>query len=296
MKLLVVYNPFSGNNRARKLLPKIKKLLISKSFKFDLFFTDYPQHGLKVVRDADFKNYDGLVAAGGDGTLFEIVNGYFQNQSSKRVPIGIIPIGTGNAFVRDLGLESDHWADAIEIISQNKSKKIDVGQFETQNKVLYFLNVLGLGFVSEVIKTTNKLKLFGNFAYTLSVFLRIMTLKNYYIKIAIDGKTLERDNLLVEISNTRYTSNFLMAPNAKVDDGLLDVTLFSHLSRLKLIHSFPKIFTGEHVNMDEVETFQAKHINIATDSPKVLSPDGELTGFTPVDVRCLHQAIDVFWK
>ncbi len=224
MKLLVVYNPFSGNNRARKLLPKIKKSLISKSFKFDLFFTDYPQHGLKVVRDADFNNYDGLVVAGGDGTLFETINGYFQNQSSKRIPIGIIPIGTGNAFVRDLGLEGDCWADAIEIISHNKTKKIDVGQFETQNKVFYFLNVLGLGFVSEVIKTTNNLKLFGNFAYTLSVFLRIIALKDYHLKITIDGKKLERDNLLVEISNTRYTSNFLMAPKAKIDDGVLDVT------------------------------------------------------------------------
>ncbi len=82
-----------------------------------------------------------LVVAGGDGTLFEVVNGYFQNQSSERIPIGIIPIGTGNAFVRDLGLDGDCWADTIEIISHNKTKKIDVGQFKTQNKVFYFLNV-----------------------------------------------------------------------------------------------------------------------------------------------------------
>ena len=87
-----------------------------------------------------------------------------------------------------------------------------------------------------------------------------------------------------------------MAPEAKIDDGLLDVTLLGKLSRRRLLHCFPKLFTGEHVFLEEVETFQAKHISITTDIPKVLTPDGELVGITPVEVECLHQAVEVFWK
>ena len=100
----------------------------------------------------------------------------------------------------------------------------------------------------------------------------------------------------MEISNTRYTANFLMAPAAKIDDGLLDITLLNKVNRRKLLQSFPTIFTGEHIHLDEVETFQAEKIKVESQVPKVLTPDGELVGITPVEVECLHKAIRVFWK
>ena len=112
----------------------------------------------------------------------------------------------------------------------------------------------------------------------------------------IDGKTIERENIFVEISNTRYTSNFLMAPDAEIDDGFLDVTLLGKMTRKRMLQCFPKIFTGEHVQFDEVETFKAKRMRVETNIPKVLTPDGELVGITPVEVECLHRAIEVFWK
>ena len=114
--------------------------------------------------------------------------------------------------------------------------------------------------------------------------------------IELDGITLERENIFVEISNTRYTSNFLMAPNAKFDDGVFDVTLLGKLNRRGLIKKLPTVFTGEHVHLDEVETFTAKQIHINTDTPKVLTPDGEVIGNTPVHIRCLHHAVEVFGR
>ena len=85
-----------------------------------------------------------------------------------------------------------------------------------------------------------------------------------------------------------------MAPDAKIDDGLLDVVLLKKLQRRRLLKCLPKIFTGEHVLLDEVEYFQAKSIKIETNVPKVLTPDGELFGTTPIEVECLQQAVDVF--
>ena len=116
------------------------------------------------------------------------------------------------------------------------------------------------------------------------------------MKIYLDDNLIERACTFIEVSNTRYTSNFLMAPAAKIDDGLFDITIAGQFGRLKLLQSFPKIFTGEHINLEEVETYQAKKIKIESEISKVLTPDGELVGITPVEINCLPKAIEVFWK
>jgi diacylglycerol kinase (ATP) len=296
MKVLLIYNPFAGHGRAKKILPQVEEHLTKNAIEFDLQLTDYPEHGIEIVKNADFNKYDGLIAAGGDGTLFEVINGYYQNYSKTRIPIGVLPVGTGNAFARDLEMHSHNWQEAIKIISLNKPRKVDVGKFTTHGQTYYFLNILGLGFVADVTATAKKLKSLGNVSYSLGVLFRMLALKAFKLTIDIDGKKLKRDNVFVEISNTTYTSNFYMAPNAKIDDGLLDVTLLGKVSRIGLLKAFPKVFTGEHINLKEVETFTAKKIRIEAVPPKVLTPDGELLGLTPVEVECLHQDVEVFWK
>jgi diacylglycerol kinase (ATP) len=296
MKLLVVYNPHAGHDRAGKILPDVKKGFEEKGISAEWFVTERLGHAVELVREADFSRYDALIVAGGDGTLFEAVNGLFQNRSSRKIPMGILPVGTGNAFARDIGLMGLSWPEALDVIALKQSQKVDAGRFQTEGKEYYFLNILGLGFVADVVDVAHRLKWMGNFSYTAGVFYRTVFLKSHHLKIEADGKTMERENVFVEISNTRYTSNFLMAPGAKIDDGLLDVTLLSKLSRRRLLACFPKIFTGEHIRMPEVEQFQAKNIRIETDAPKVLTPDGELTGKTPIQVECLKQAVEVYCK
>jgi len=296
MKVLLIYNPQAGHGRAGKMLPEAEAAFNEKGITFDLQKTDYPEHAVEIVSRTDFAQYDGLVAAGGDGTLFETINGYYKNKSRNRIPLGLLPVGTGNAFARDLDMTSKGWHEAVDIIAARKPRKVDVGKFTTHGQDYYFLNILGLGFVADVGETAHKLKVFGNIAYTFGVLYRTIFLKSARLSFEIDGKVFESDSTFVEISNTRYTANFLMAPDAKIDDGLLDVTLAKKFSRTRLLQCFPKIFTGEHVHLDEVETFQARHIKISSNEPKVLSPDGELLGITPVEVECLKQDIEVFWK
>jgi len=296
MKVLLVYNPFAGHGRAQKILPEVEAYFLEKEIEFELRTTDYHEHGIEIVANADLSQYDGVIAAGGDGTLFEVINGYFRNESKKRIPLGVLPVGTGNAFARDLDLHNTHWKDAVDVIALQSARKVDVGRFTSHGESFYFLNILGLGFVADVTAIAHKLKFLGNLSYTLGVFQKTIFLNSYRLTITIDGETYVRDNIFVEISNTRWTSNFLMAPSAEIDDGFLDVTLLGKLGRIKLLKSFPKIFTGEHIYIDEVETFKAKEIKVETAVPKVLTPDGELLGITPIEVKCLHQTIEVFWR
>jgi YegS/Rv2252/BmrU family lipid kinase len=294
MRIIIVYNPQAAHGRTKKILPRVNALFEEKGIDVDIHMTQYPKNGIEIVKEINFAEYDGIIAAGGDGTLFEVINGYFLNPGKKRIPIGILPIGTGNAFAKDLYVDSSKWEDAVDVISLNRPKKVDVGRVKTQGKEFYYMNILGLGFVSDVTKTAYRLKFFGNISYTLGVLYQTAFLNPHQLTIELDGKKLTRENIFVEISNTRYTSNFFMAPAAKIDDGFLDVTLLKKTTRRKLLKAFPKVFTGEHVNLDIVETFKARHIKIATDIPKVLTPDGEIFGETPLEIDCLEKAVEIF--
>lgn len=294
MKILLVYNPAAGNGKADKLLPQIRRRFNERKISFELLTTSSPGHAVDLVKDTDLSGYDGVVAAGGDGTMFEVLNGYYLNRGKNKPPFGILPVGTGNAFVKDIGLKSGDWKSAIDMIADNKIREVDVARFKTDGNVYYYLNIIGLGFVADVNKLAQKLKFLGNFSYTVGVLDKIIFLGSYKVFIEIDGKKIERENIFVEVSNTRYTSNFLMAPTAEIDDGYLDVVLLNKTSRRRMLQCLPKIFTGEHVTMGEVETFKAKKISIKTEVPKDLTPDGEMFGSTPLEIECLHRDIKVF--
>ncbi len=296
MKQLIIFNPWAGHGYAGKTLPKIEAYLKEIDLPYDILLTTHQGHGIELTQSADFSQYDGIIAAGGDGTLFEVINGYYRNSSSVRLPLGVLPVGTGNAFVRDMNLHDHDWQPALDVIKAGQTRKFDVGHFTTEGQTWYYLNILGLGLVADIGATAKKLKILGNISYTLGSLYHILKLKPFQIKLQIDDQVIERENVFVEISNTRYTANFLMAPAAKTDDGLLDVTILGPKGRIGLIRSFPRIITGDHIYMKEVETFQASHIRVETNIPKILTPDGELMGSSPIDVHCLKQAIDVYWK
>lgn len=294
MHVLLVYNPCAANGRAARVLSRVRELFSTGGVDPEVVLTKAPGHATRIVRDAELSRFDGVVAAGGDGTLFEVVNGYFENRGERRPPLGVLPVGTGNAFSRDIGLGTGAVEAAVDLISRGHHRPIDVGRFTTGGQTHHFLNILGLGFVSDVGERASRLKKIGNLSYTVGVLLELVSLSSYRLTIEIDGEVLERENIFCEISNTRFTSNFLMAPTASIDDGLLDVTLLGNASRTRLLKCFPRIFTGEHIHLDEVETFKAKKIRIDTTQAKVLAPDGEVFGSTPVEVECLHRSLKVF--
>ncbi len=140
------------------------------------------------VAAADLSRFDGLLAAGGDGTLFEVLNGLYRLDRASRVPLGVIPVGTGNAFARDLGLMPGDWKKAVDLVQAGSIKAVDVGRVATPSDTYYFLNIVGAGLPVDAMKTAGKLKLIGNAAYTLATLWHAMKLKSYPLHIEIDGK------------------------------------------------------------------------------------------------------------
>jgi diacylglycerol kinase (ATP) len=294
MKLLLVANPCAGHGRAGRLLAEVSDVCRDLGLEVDTRLTERPGHATEIIEAENLAPFDGLLAAGGDGTVFEAVNGLFRNPAGPVVPFGVLPMGTGNSFSRDLGLERGRVRQALELVAGRATRKVDVGRCRTGDRVLYYLNILGLGFVSDVTATAAKFKLLGNASYTIGVVYRTAFLSTFRLELELDGDVIEREATFLEISNSRFTADFLMAPGAKIDDGLLNVTLLGKISRRRLLRLFPTVFKGEHIQYPEVETFTARSIKVVSDRPKILSPDGELIGTTPAEVTCLHRALDVF--
>jgi diacylglycerol kinase (ATP) len=294
MRLLLVFNPHAGAGRAARFLPGVRSALENFA-DLTLLETGGAGDAIRLIAAVDLSAYDGLIAAGGDGTLFEVLNGLYTHDKTQRIPLGLVPVGTGNAFARDLGLDPGDWEKAVGLIREGRLRQVDVGRVETPSETYYFLNIVGAGLPVDAIKMAVKLKFLGNSAYSLAALWRVIKLKSYPLFIEIDGKTIKQDSIFLEISNTRYTgTTFLMAPDAVLDDGLLDVTLLERLSRLRLLRLFPTIYKGLHVRYQGIQTCKAREIRIMAPANLTLAPDGELKGCTPATITCMQRDLQIF--
>ncbi|MGD8345831.1 MAG: diacylglycerol kinase family lipid kinase [Lysobacterales bacterium] len=293
-KLALVFNPSAGAGRSARLLDSLLARL-ERFAEISLHRTTEPADATRWLADADLDGFDGVLAAGGDGTLFETVNGLFARPPECRPALGIIPIGTGNAFSRDLGLQPGDWRSAVGLIENGRTRRFDVGCVQWASEEFYFLNIAGAGLPVDIMRIMAPYKHLGPSSYSLVTLWKALQMKCYPLRVTVDGRVIERECLFVEVSNTRYTgTSFMIAPAAKPDDGRLDVTLVGRLSRPRVLRLFPSVYTGRHVDFEEVETVQGEEIRIESDGPLDLAADGELQGATPAVIRCLPRSLEVF--
>ena len=295
MKLLIVFNPNAAHGRSVSKLQAIRAKFESLGIQVDFKTTTHAGHGTEMVAITDLSSYDGLVAAGGDGTLFEVLNGLYKQPKSARIPLGLLPIGTGNAFARDLQLKPSAWSEAIDLLHRGRTRQVDVGHVRSADGDYHFLNIVGMGFSVDAGKSAQKLKFLGNAAYTLATLWQVLKLKSYPLVAELDKRRISSNNVFITISNTRFTgTHFLIAPDACIDDGLLDVTILEKLPRLRLLKLFPTIYEGRHVAYKEVHSYQASRINIQSPVSMLLGPDGEFRGRSPAEITCLHKDLTIF--
>ncbi len=294
MKIALIANPHSGGKKVSKAIPLVEKGLEDKKIGFDLFVTRYHGHAVELARKLSINEYDAIVSMGGDGTNFQVINGLLKRKGGEETPpIGIIPAGRGNSFARDLNLFSIE--GGISALSRQTLKKVDVCRFTQKNNEHYFVNLMGLGFVTDVAETAARFSKAGDMSYVIGVLYRALALKFHEIKLEIDGRIISKKNCFVEFCNSRYTGGEMMiAPEAKIDDGFFDVVIVSPLSRFRLFSTFPKIFKGTHGISKAVEFIKGKTAKIETAPEKTLLPDGEIFGKTPTKVDIMPGLVRYF--
>lgn len=296
MKLLIIFNPNSAHGRSAGKLQRIRAKFAELGIETVFKPTAYPGHAKELVAETGLSGFDGVVAAGGDGTIFEVLNGLYAHPKPERIPLGILPIGTGNAFARELGVQPGAWLPAIDILQRGETRLVDTAYVKTAEYTYHFLNIVTMGFSVEAGLRAQKLKFLGETAYTLATLWQVFKLKSYPLVLEVDGQIIKSQNVFITISNSRYTgTHFLISPNASIDDGKLDVTILKKLPRLRLLKLFPTIYSGRHVEYGEVSTLTASVIKILSPPGMLLGPDGEFYGHSPAEIGCLPKDIDIFY-
>lgn len=284
MRIALIANPNAGGSKGARIIPRVERLLRGRGIDYQLFVTQYHAHALTIARRLPPQRFDGIVVMGGDGTNFHVLNGLLQHHAPDALPpLGIIPVGSGNSFALDLAIRSTD--DGIRALLHGRTRPVDVCRFDQAGAALYFVNMAGVGFVTDVARTAHRLKCFGDASYVLGVFYHLLNLRYSRMVLEIDGRRMAGAYCFVEICNSRYTGGRMrMAPEARIDDGLMDVVAVGTIGRAALLAAFPRIYRGTHGDHPAVSFFRARRVRVESEPAGRLLPDGEIFGTTPAEI------------
>ena len=291
-KIYLIVNPHSGTKKYEAILSKVIPIYNDYNIESTLIKTEYPGHAKDLLRSCDYGDHDAVCAIGGDGTLNEIVNGMLAREDNQKLPIGLIPGGTGNSFMKTIDCLDP--VDAVHRIARNRSRSIDVMRVKASDALYYSLNLVGWGMATDISIFAEKLRILGGQRYNISSIIEIIKNKKRIAKLIVDGKEIDDDFCFIIACNTKYVGKGMkMAPDASIDDGLMDIIIVKKSSRLTLLSLFPKLFNGNHIYHPACEYVQSKSFSIIPTNNDLLNIDGEIIGQTPVDVTIIKNGIDI---
>lgn len=270
-KYFFIVNPASGGGNKLSFLSEISHFCQNNNLKYEVEITKEPKHATELAKQA-VKNFEVVVAVGGDGTVNEVVNGIV----GTRAVLGILPIGSGNDFSRQLGYRKK-LSDDLKILKNGRTREVDAG---VVNNEYYFINGFGAGFDGQVATKVKKYLPYvkGFLAYLLAVLSILPVYKFPRVRIELDnGKIIDKEILLIATCiGTTYGGGFKIAPSAKLNDGLFTICLIDKLGRWYALRNIPKIMKGVHLGLPEVHTYTSKKISIQSEKELYSQIDGEL--------------------
>jgi diacylglycerol kinase (ATP) len=281
--VVVVLNPTAGGGKALGLLPKINAELQSLGRPFHIHVTKAPGDALETARR--FASNGGacvIISVGGDGTLNEVANGILE--SGKRVPFGLVSAGHGGDFARTVSTEKQV-ESAVRRACSGESRPIDAGRATFDDGTSRaFINVAGLGFDAIIAQKVQKTRLPGStLPYIAAAVSTLFSYKNIQVKIDADGKVTETKAVFVQIANAKFMGGgFMIAPDAKIDDGELHLAVVGDVGKADLLKTLPGVYSGKHVNHPKFAQYPAQRIRIETVEPARVQVDGEMLGAAPV--------------
>lgn len=290
-KARLIYNPTSGREEMRRLLPDVLERLDRAGIETTCHATTGEGDATLAAADAVSRGYDIVIAAGGDGTLNEVVNG--MAGKSNLPPLGVFPLGTTNDFARAMGIPK-RWEDYCDLVIENKTRPIDIGKANDR----YFINIAGGGSLTELTyEVPSRLKtLIGQLAYYMKGIEKMASLSPTKLIINADGyEVLEGEFMLFLIANSNSVGGFeKLAPEARIDDGLLDVIAVKKCNLPEFIRLVSMALRGDHFNDPHVIYLKTKQMEVTSPGHVLLNLDGELGGELPGVFEILPQHLRIF--
>lgn len=280
--ILVILNPAARGDKAGDLVQQIEAL----SSDVLVVTTSAPGEARMMADRAARQGHEIIVAAGGDGTINEVVNGI----AGHDVTLGVLPVGTMNVFAAELGMPgANQLAKCWSVIEAGRTRLIDLPRANDQ----YFVQLGGIGLDAQVVKETSLefKKNFGPLSYVISAT-QIASRPPPKLQVQAEGRT--REGSFVLIGNGRYYGGpFVIFQSARLDDGLLDVLIFKNLGYLDIIRYLHGIIFQTHTSLPDVEYFQAAEVTVSSPSDVLIEVDGELIGSLPVTFRISEKKLRV---
>lgn len=292
-KMLLLVNPTGGIRNGLEILENIKPIFEAGGIELEIIETKYAGHAKDIARAMEIEKFESLCLVGGDGTMHEAINGMYARQDNKRIPIGVIPAGTGNSLMHDFNCLDT--TVATKWIVKGYTKKIDLAEIQMEHKVVYAFNIVGWGMITDINLRADGVRWMGENRYTYSALMEIMSHKLRHAKLSFEDKDYDEKFTFILGSMTKFTGSAMkMAPKAKLDDGLIDILIVRDATRKQMLNLFPKIFTGDHINADILEYRQVDSYSIIPDKHDPLNLDGETIGSTPIKVKVLREFLEVY--
>ncbi|MBT2763389.1 MULTISPECIES: diacylglycerol kinase [unclassified Paenibacillus] len=287
----LIYNPTSGREEMKRRLADILNRLDSAGIETSCHATTGEGDATREAADAVERGYDLVIAAGGDGTLNEVINGMAGRDNLP--PLGIFPMGTTNDFARALGI-SKNWEEYCDLVIRGETRPIDVGKANDR----YFINIAGGGTLTELTyEVPSKLKtMIGQLAYYLKGIEKMVSLAPQELIINASGHPAIHDEFMVFlIANSNSVGGFdKIAPGASIDDGLFDVIALRKCNLAEFVRVATMALRGEHINDKRVVHFRTDYMEVVSPGPVQLNLDGEFGGVLPGTFRVLPQHLRIF--
>lgn len=286
MHIKVIINPMANNGRSRALIPQITQWGASLG-DFSVVTTTERGHAQQLAREAALAGFDLVVAAGGDGTVHEVVNGLFAaNQPNAK--LGIIPLGSGNDLAFALGIPMDP-ETAVSHLTIGQPRAIDLARIEDENgRSCVVDNNVGIGFDAMVVVRTEAMQRIQGFLKYLTAVLQCIAFyyDTPYLEMRFDDEQVAQETLFLAFGiGFRGGGGFLLTPDARLDDNLIDTCLVNPVNRLTMLNMLGKAIKGTHTTSRHVTMRKNKQIIVKSESPMPIHVDGELFAYPKDNVR-----------
>jgi YegS/Rv2252/BmrU family lipid kinase len=302
---LIVVNPNAGKRKGRKDWNQIATLLSEYGIEYRVVFTGKQRDAIKIVEHGIQDGFRRIAAVGGDGTMNEVVNGVFIQNSvpTDQITLGIITVGTGNDWGRMFGIPRDY-EGAVRLIKEYKTCLSDTGivEYDTEQGRgrRYFINIAGLGFDAVVVRRTNAQKekgRNGKAIYFYNLLKSLLFYKHTHTDVVIDGKLITNQTFTISLGIGKFSGGGMrQTPNALHDDGLFDITIIKRMRKGEIIRSLRKLYDGTILNHPKIEGHTGRNILINSQPPIHLEADGESLGYSPIEFNIIPKAVRVIYN
>jgi diacylglycerol kinase (ATP) len=282
----IIVNPAADRGRADRLVPRIESAFSAAGVRYELVRSSRRGHAAELAEAAARRGCGAVIAVGGDGVVHEVSNGLLRaSEDGVTIPLGVIPAGTGNDFVKMLGLAARQPEDSVRTILTAQPRHVDIGKVVAsdmeggQDGAWYFTNGIGLGFDAQVAVHASRIRrLRGIAVYAVALLRTLRDLKSPNFRISVDGVEIaNRALILATIANGPcHGGSFWLAPDASLDDGMFDVLIADARSVREVVGLIPSVMRGRHLSARGVKLLRGSTVEVRSDDLLPIHADGEI--------------------